>query len=356
MPSLQCAAQLVRVAPVMRHAAALMRVALRPRLGVLARFAGCAHLAAALCTQAYATDDASWPQKPIKIIVAFSPGGIADISARLVANRLAERLRGSVVIENRAGAGGVIGAELVSRAPADGYTLLATSISHTINPWMYRSLSYDTRRDFAAIAMIADAPNVLAVHSGLALTSVREYIEFARAHPHALTYASSGIGTSTHLSGALFASMAGIDLVHVPYRSGGPAVAELLSGQVQSAFSPTTTILAHARAGRVRVLAVTTANRYAGEPDLPTIAESGLPGYEVSAWSGLFAPAHTPRIIIERLASDLSAILMEPAVRDNLLAQGAQPARRVTGEFDAFVASELEKWRAVVVANKMNAE
>ena len=348
MPSLQCAAQLVRVAPGMRHAAALMRVALRPRLGVLARFAGCAHLAAALCTQAYATDDASWPQKPIKIIVAFSPGGIADISARLVANRLAERLRGSVVIENRAGAGGVIGAELVSRAPADGYTLLATSISHTINPWMYRSLSYDTRRDFAAIAMIADAPNVLAVHSGLALTSVREYIEFARAHPHALTYASSGIGTSPHLSGVLFSTLTGVQMSHVPYRGSTPAVTDLLSGQVQIMFSPASSVLQYIRAHRLDALAVTSARRASVLPDLPTIDELGLKGFETSVWYGLVVPVGTPREPIERIAMATRFSLASNEVQSLFKAQGIEIVDAGAEEFARYLRSEASKWSAVI--------
>jgi tripartite-type tricarboxylate transporter receptor subunit TctC len=281
------------------------------------------------------------------MIVAFAPGGIADFAARSISQRLAENLGVPVVVENRPGAGGVIGADLVAKAAPDGYTVLVTSISHTINPSVTKNLPFDTQRDFAPVMLIADAPNILVVHPSVPAASLQELIELARRRPGQLNYASSGVGTSTHLCGELLKAMTAIDLVHVPYKGGGPAVADLLGGQVQVMFATLPTVLEHIRAGKLRALGVTGGQRFAGAPEFPTIAQAGLPGYEVSGWSGLFAPAGTPRAAIDRLAAETARILREPALKERFLAQGAEPAVKLPDEFAAFVDSETRKWKKV---------
>jgi tripartite-type tricarboxylate transporter receptor subunit TctC len=290
----------------------------------------------------------AYPTKAIRMVVAFAPGGIADFAARSVSQKLSESLGVPVVIENRPGAGGVIGSELVAKAAPDGYTVLVTSISHTINLNVNKSMPFDTRRDFAPVMLIADAPNILVVHPSVPAKSVEELIEFARARPGRLAYASSGSGTSVHLSAELFKAMTRIDLLHVPYKGGGPAVADLLSGQVQLMFATLPTVLEHVRAGRLRGLGVTGGRRFTGASEFPTIAEAGLPGYELSGWSGMFAPANTPRAVIDRLAGETAKILREPGLRERFLALGAEPAVKMPEEFSAFVDSEIAKWKNVV--------
>jgi tripartite-type tricarboxylate transporter receptor subunit TctC len=297
----------------------------------------------------------SYPSKPIRMVVAFAPGGIADFAARSISSRLADALGVPVVVENKAGAGGIIGAELVAKSPPDGYTLLVTSISHTINPSVVKSLPFDTQRDFAPVMLIADAPNILVLHPSLPATSLAELIALARSRPGELNYASSGIGTSTHLCGELFRTMTGVELQHVPYKGGGPAVADLLGGQVQLMFATLPTVLEHVRAGKLRALGITGAQRFPGAPDIPTLAEAGLPGYEVSGWSGLFAPARTPRAAIDRLAAESAKILKDPALKERFFAQGAEPAVKMPDEFAAFVDAEIRKWRRVAEASGMRA-
>ena len=287
------------------------------------------------------------------MVVAFAPGGIADFAARSISSRLADALGVPVVVENKAGAGGIIGAELVAKSAPDGYTLLVTSISHTINPSVVNSLPFDTQRDFAPVMLIADAPNILVLHPSLPAATLAELIALARSRPGALNYASSGIGTSTHLCGELFKTMAGVELQHVPYKGGGPAVADLLGGQVQVMFATLPTVLEHVRAGKLRAIGVTTARRFAGAPDIPTLAEAGLPGYEVSGWSGLFAPARTPRAAIDRLAAESAQILKDPALKERFFAQGAEPAVKMPDQFAAFVDAEIRKWRQVAEASGM---
>ena len=313
---------------------------MRKRLRLAVAFAGL-FLAAAASAQPY-------PTKAIRVVVAFAPGGIADFAARGVSQKLSENLGVPVVIENRPGAGGVIGSELVAKAAPDGYTVLVTSISHTINLSVNKSMPFDTRRDFAPVMLIADAPNILVVHPSVPVTSVKELIEFARARPDRLAYASSGSGTSVHLSAELFKAMTQVDLLHVPYKGGGPAVADLVSGQVQLMFATLPTVLEHVRAGRLRGLGVTGGRRFTGAPEFPTIAEAGLPGYELSGWSGMFAPANTPRAVIDRLAGETAKILREPGLKERFRALGAEPAVKMPDEFAAFVDSEIAKWKKVV--------
>jgi tripartite-type tricarboxylate transporter receptor subunit TctC len=297
----------------------------------------------------------SYPAKPIRIIVPFPPGGIADLFARVIGQKFGETWGQPGVVDNRPGAGGNIGAELVAKSAPDGYTLLVTSISHTINPSVVKTLPFDTQRDFAPVMLIADAPNILVVHPSVPAASLAELIALARSRPGALNYASSGIGTSTHLCGELFKTMTGVDLQHVPYKGGGPAVADLLGAQVQLMFATLPTVLEHVRAGKLRAFGVTGAQRFAGAPDILTIAEGGLAGYEVSGWSGMFAPAKTPRAAIERLAAETAKILSDPALKERFLAQGAEPAVKMPDEFAAFVDTELRKWRKVAQASGMAA-
>jgi tripartite-type tricarboxylate transporter receptor subunit TctC len=289
-----------------------------------------------------------YPAKPIRMIVAFAPGGIADFAARSVSQRLTTALGVPVVVENRPGAGGITGAEVVARSAPDGYTLLVTSISHTINPSVRKNLPFDAMRDFVPVTLITDAPNFLVVHPSLPARSVKELVALARARPGQISYASSGTGTSTHLSGELLKAMARIDVVHVPYKGGGPAVVDLIGGHVQMMFSTLPSVLQHVRAGKLRGLAVTGGRRFPAASEFPTMIESGIPGYEVSGWSGLFAPAGTPREAVNRLATEIAKILRAPDLKERFFVQGAEPVGNAPDVFAAFVASEIARWRKVV--------
>jgi len=297
-----------------------------------------------------------YPSKPIRVIVAFAPGGIADFAARSVSQRLSESLGVPVVVENRPGAGGITGAEVVAKSPPDGYTLLVTSISHTINPSVRKNLPFDAVRDFAPVTLITDAPNFLVVHPSLPVKSVKELIALARGRPGQITYASSGAGTSTHLSGELFKSLARIDIVHVPYKGGGPAVIDLVGGHVQMMFSTLPSVLQQVRAGKLRGLAVTGARRFPAAQEFPTMIEAGVAGFEVSGWSGMFAPAGAPREAVSRLAAEIGKILRAPELKERFFVQGAEPVGNTPEEFAAFVSSEIAKWKKVVEASGMQAD
>jgi tripartite-type tricarboxylate transporter receptor subunit TctC len=298
----------------------------------------------------------AFPSKPVRIIVAFAPGGIADFAARSFSQRLAETLGQPVVIENRAGAGGITGAEVVARAAPDGYTLLVTSISHTINPSVRKQLPFDAVRDFTPVTLIMDAPNFLVIHPSLPSKSVKELVALARSRPGQISYASSGTGTSTHLSGELFKALARVDLVHVPYKGGGPAVIDLAGGHVQMMFSTLPSVLGQVRAGKLRGLAVTGARRFPAAQEYPTMIEAGVPGYEVSGWSGLFAPAGLPREVVTRLAGEIGKILRAPDLRERFVTLGAEPVGNSPDEFAAFVRSEIAKWKKVVDFAKIQAD
>jgi tripartite-type tricarboxylate transporter receptor subunit TctC len=298
----------------------------------------------------------TYPSKPVRIIVAFAPGGIADTAARSFSQKLAEALGQPVVIENRAGAGGITGAEAVARAAPDGYTLLVTSISHTINPSVRRNLPFDAVRDFTPVTLIMDAPNFLVVHPSLPAKSVKELVALARARPGQISYASSGTGTSTHLSGELFKALSRIDMVHVPYKGGGPAVIDLTGGHVQMMFSTLPSVLGQVRAGRLRGLAVTGARRFPQVQEYPTMIEAGVPGYEVSGWSGMFAPAGAPRDAVTRIAAEVAKILRAPEVKERFSTLGAEPVGNSPDEFASFVRSEIAKWRKVVEFAKIQAD
>ena len=289
-----------------------------------------------------------YPAKPVRMIVAFAPGGIADFAARSVSQRLTTALGVPVVVENRPGAGGITGAEAVARSAPDGYTLLVTSISHTINPSVRKNLPFDAQRDFTPVTLITDAPNFLVVHPSLPARSVKELVALARSRPGQISYASSGTGTSTHLSGELFKAMTRVDVVHVPYKGGGPAVVDLIGGHVQMMFSTLPSVLQQVRAGKLRGLAVTGARRFPAASEFPTMVEAGIPGYEVSGWSGLFAPAGTPREVVNRLAGEIAKILHAPDLKERFFVQGAEPVGNAPEVFAAFVGSEIARWRKVV--------
>ena len=302
-----------------------------------------AGLFAATCAHAQ-----TYPAKPIRIVVPFAVGGIADFAARSVSQRLSESLAGPVYVDNRPGAGGITGSEIVAKAPADGHTVLVTSISHTINLSVHKNVPYDTRRDFVPVALIADAPNMLVTHPSLPVRSVKELIALARARPQEILYGSSGSGTSVHLSAELFKVLTNTQMVHVPYKSGGLAVTDLLGGHVQIMFATLPTVLGHARADRLRALAVTSSRRFTGAPQFPTMVEAGVRDYDVSGWTGMFAPAGTPVEIVKRLASETSKILATQKTKELFLTQGAEPGTRVLDDFGAFVDAEIVKWKKVV--------
>jgi tripartite-type tricarboxylate transporter receptor subunit TctC len=290
---------------------------------------------------------AAYPDKPIRLMVPFPAGGNTDIVSRAIGNELSKNLGVSVVIENRGGAGGMVGSEVVAKAPADGYTIMMVSASHVINPSMQKKLPYDTIKDFAGISMVANVPTVLVIHPSVPSKTLKELIAYAKANPGKLNYASAGKGTVGHLSAELLKSMVGIKMVHVPYKGAGPAMTDLLGGHVQMIFSSMPAALPHIQSGMLRSIVMTGAKRSAAAPNIPTMAEAGLPGFEVSTGFGLFAPAKTPRAVINRLHAEVVKALRVPSVRDSLASQGAEPVGSTPEEYDAFVRSEIAKWLKV---------
>ena len=298
-----------------------------------------------------------WPAKPVRVIVPFPPGGYVDLGTRLVAGPLSVTLGQQVVVENRGGAGGALGSELAARAVADGHTLVVGSVgTHAVNQSLYPKLAYNVLRDFVAVARLSDSPNVLAVHPSLPARSTQDLIGLARARPKQIIYASAGAGTSTHLAAVLFETLAKIELVHVSYKGGGPAIIDVVAGQVPVTFGTAASVTPHTKTGRLRALGVTGGQRSALLPELPTIAESGLKGYEMLNWLGMFAPAGTPRGIVDRLSSEVTRIVRLPEVRERLNAQGAEPSPLGADEFPAFVKLEVEKWAKVVAVTRMKVD
>ena len=299
----------------------------------------------------------SYPAKPIRLIVPFAAGGGNDNVARLVGKRLSESFGQPLVIDNRPGAGGALGAELAARAAPDGYTLFLGGVgSHAVNPNLNDSLPYDPIRDFAPVALLAQAPLVLVVHPSVPAASFKAFVALARARPGQLNYASNGNGSSSHLAAVMFDSMAGADMVHVPYKGLSPALADLLSGRVQLMFSSVVAILPHVRAEKLKGLAVTGGKRLPSMPNLPTVAESGLPGYEASSWYGVLAPAGTPREIVARLNAELVKALAQPEVRTSLLAEGAEPIGGSPEQFAAHIRSEMERLGKLIREAKIRLE
>lgn len=291
----------------------------------------------------------SYPSRPIRIVVPFPPGAGTDVIARVIGQVLNETWRQPVVVDNRAGAGGTIGSDIVAKASPDGYTLLLGNISTlALAPSLYPKLPYAPLSDFAPITLITTSHNVLVTHPSVPAVSVKELIALARAKPRHYTYGSAGSGTTSHLGGALFAHMAGIELLHVPYKGSAPAHVDLLAGQLHFSFSTIVTTLGFIKGGRLRALAVTSLKRSALLPDLPTIAEAGLPRFEVLVWQGIVAPRGTPRAVVARLNQEIAKALQGPQMREQLARQGLQAVGNSPEAFGAFIQSETEKWGKVI--------
>ena len=298
-----------------------------------------------------------YPSRPIRFVVAFPPGGGTDIIARSIAQKLSERLAQQVVVDNRPGAGGNIGTDVVAKSAPDGYTLLMGSAGPlAINASLFKTMPFDPIRDLAPVTLAASTPNVLVVHPSLKATTLKELIALARARPGEINFASSGYGTPAHLAGELFNSMAGVKLVHVPYKGASPALADLLGGQVQIMFSTMPPALPHVRDGKLRALAVTSAKRSPAAPELPTVDEAGLPGFEANTWHGVVLPAGAPPSIITRLNHEIVAILHLPEVMERLSSQGAEALGSTPEEFAAYIRSETAKWAKVVRESGAKAE
>jgi len=288
-----------------------------------------------------------YPTKSIRLIVPFAPGGSNDIVGRAIATPLGEHLGRQVIVDNRPGAGAVLGTEIVANAPKDGYTLLINSLTHTINPWLYK-LPFDPIKAFAPVSMIASGPIVLVVNPSLPVQSVAELIALAKAQPGKLQYASAGIGTFTHLGAELFKLAAGVNLLHVPFKGGGPAAIDVIGGHTKVYFSNLLTVMPHIRSGKLRVLGVGGKQRIAQLPDVTTIAEAGVPGYEAINWWGVLAPAGTPAPIVARLHAEIAAVLNTPDVQKRLAAEGANVVHMSSAEFGEFQLNDLERWGHVV--------
>ena len=290
----------------------------------------------------------SFPTKPIKIIVPFPAGGTVDFFARVISTKLSEALGQSVLVENRAGAGGNIAAEAVAKAAPDGYTLLMGSEIIAINTSLYSKIGYDPVKDLAPITLVGTVPNILIVHPGLPVNSVNDLIALAKKTPGKISFASTGQGTSTHLSSELFKLMANVDMLHIPYKGGPPAIADLISGQVNMMFINMPTGITHVRSGKAKIIAVSSIKRVSQLPDVPTVDQAGVKGFETSAWSGLYAPAGTPADIINRLNAEVVKILKQPSVREQLMAQGAEPVGDTPEEFSRFTLAEISKWAKII--------
>jgi tripartite-type tricarboxylate transporter receptor subunit TctC len=299
-----------------------------------------------VCAGAHAQD--GWPQHAVTMVVPFGAGGSADLTARILATYLQARLGSSFVIENKGGAGGSIGAGFVAKAPNDGYTLLVGTVSsNAVNAALYTRLPYDLERDFQPVSRLVLFPNLLFVNPKIPARSVAELITYLKANPGKVNYGSSGIGTSSHLSSVMFALATGTEMTHIPFRSTSEVINNMIGGHIDLGIDSMTTTIPHARAGAVRALAVTTPQRSASMPDLPTIAET-LPGYEATAWQGLFAPAGTPRPVVDKLAAEVKRILETPEVASSLEAVGAEPAPMPPDAFAAFTRTERAKWKELV--------
>ena len=290
----------------------------------------------------------AWPSRPVHVVVPYPAGGPNDIIVRMVGKRLGETLGQPVVVENRPGAGGNIGTDSVAKSAPDGYTLVSVGPGALIINPLLGKVPYDTMRDFAPVTIMAVAPNALVAHPSFPAKTVKDLIALAKQKPGAINYASGGSGSTPHLAAALFAVMAGVQLTHVPYKGTGPATADLVGGQVQIAFLGIPTVLPHIRSGKLRVLAVTGTKRSPELPDVPTVAEAGVPGYELSPWYGLLAPAGTPSAVVARLAADATKVVREPAMREQLVAQGAAPAGGTPEEFARTLRSDAALWKKVV--------
>ncbi len=292
---------------------------------------------------------AQYPERPVRVIVPFAPGGGTDITARLISQRLAESFGQTFIVDNRPGAGSMLGTEIAARATPDGYTLLVVSPEFTVNPSLQPKVPYDALRDFAPVMRITLGQYILAVRPNVPATSVKTLIAYAKANPNVLSYGSSGPGSANHLSGELFKSMAGIDMVHVPYKGSGPSTTAFLAGDVQVLFSSTTAIVPHIKSGRVRALAVTGPRRSPMAPEIPTVSESGLSGFEVTGWYGILVPAKTPPPIVARLNAEANRVL--PSLKERYAELGSETVGGTAREFADFLAQDVAKWAKVVKAS-----
>jgi tripartite-type tricarboxylate transporter receptor subunit TctC len=304
----------------------------------------CAAVLVALTATATAQD---YPTKPVRVIVPFPPGGFNDIVARIIATQLSGRLGKQFIVDNRTGAGGVVGTELVASAPNDGHTLLIASLALTINPWFTKS-SYDPVKSFAPVALLATAPNVISVQPDLPVKSTRDLIALAKEKPGKLQYASAGVGSFMHLGPELFKLMAKVDILHVPFRGAGPALIDVVGGNTHMSFASVPSTIVHLRSGKLRAIGVGSKRRNALIPEVPTVDESGLPGYEFANWIGIVAPAGTPEAIIETLHKEISAIQDSPEMQKQFSQEGAEVVRMSSAEYGNFIATETTKWGRVV--------
>ena len=298
----------------------------------------------------------AYPSQPIKFLVPYSAGGTSDAIARQVGQRLSDVLKQPVIIENKGGAGGTVGTALVAKAPPDGYTVLVTLSSHAINPGLYKTLSYDTEKDFKAVTMLANGPQILAIHPKVPANTLKEYLDWLRKNPQESNYASGGQGTPGHLAAELLSSMAGIKFQHIPYRGGGAAVTDVIGGQVNAVWVTAIAAIPHIKAGRLKALAVTTKDRVAALPDVPTVAESGYPTYAVDAWVGMFVPALTPQETVEILYQAASVALANPELKAALLAQGSEVIGNPPIETSTSVSSEIRLWRRLIAERGIKPE
>ena len=306
-------------------------------------------IAATFFALAIGTAAAQYPNKPLKMIVPFPPAGSTDLSARAVAGKLGERLGQPVVIENKPGAGGNIGAEQAAKSPPDGYTLFVGTVgTNAINASIYSKMPFDHMKDFAPVILLSKTPNVLVVNPNLPVNSVQDVIKLAKAKPNELTFASSGVGTSIHMSGELFKAMAGVQMTHVPYKGSGPMLIDLMSGQVNMAFDNLSATIQHIKSGKLKALATTGSVRAPTLPDLPTVQEAGLKGYDSTSWNAIFVPAGTPRPVIDRLNKELDAILQSPETKKFFADQGAEAGGGSPDQLADFVKRETAKWAKVV--------
>ena len=299
----------------------------------------------------------TWPTRPIRFIVPFAPGGGGDVVGRIIGQRMSEQLGKPLVIDNRAGGGGTLGCELAAKAAPDGYTLLLGNVGPiAVGPALYPKLAYDPVRDFAPVTMIASFPNLLVANPGLPFKTVPELVAYAKSRPGTLNFASAGAGTSTHLAGELFKSVAGIDVVHVPYKGGAAAMTDIIAGQVAYYFGTMPSSMPLAKAGKLRALAVTSLTRSPAAPEVPTIAESGYPKFETAAWYGLMFPTGTPREIVARTNAATMVVLALPDIRERLVHEGSEPLGSTPAQFGAYIKAEIAKWSAVVKAANLKVD
>ncbi|MBO1113504.1 tripartite tricarboxylate transporter substrate binding protein [Bordetella petrii] len=290
----------------------------------------------------------AYPARSVTLVVPFPPGGTTDILARLLANELGQQWKQTVVVENKPGASGTIFSEQLARSEPDGYTLMLTATHHVINPSLYKNLRYDTRKDFTPIAEVAAVPNVLVVNPSFPAQNVQQLIAYAKAHPGKVNFGSSGTGGANHLSGELFKSMAGIDMVHIPYKGAAPALNDLLGGQIPVMFDSVPGVLQHIQAGKLRALGVTSLKRSAALPDVPTLDEAGVKGFEAMAWFGLYAPGNMPPALSKQISTAVLAALQSPQIKQQFAKQGAEPGTMSQPEFASFVNTEIDKWAKVI--------